>query len=146
MNKKMLMIIAAVIVVGGAAGAFFMMGGKEQPAGGGEKVVAPAAPPGIVSLDPFLVNINDNGKDRFAKLSVRLTVAPASAALSATEDDLVQAKMRDRVLTLLSNKTVEDLTAPVGKEAFRREIKAHLDPLIEKGSVQEVLFADFVVQ
>lgn len=147
MNLKMiLMVVGALLVGAGGSAAFFIMT-KEEP----QVVVEPAPistndPPGIVELEEFMVNINDPSGSRFAKLNMRLTVQPAREASSLTEDELLQARMRDRVLTLLSSKSVADLLGPVGKEGLRHEIKAQLDPLIEDGEIEDVLFQDFMVQ
>jgi len=142
MNKKMLIMVAgALLLGGGGSAAFFMM---RSP--GASAQAAPVEPPSIVSMETFLVNINSPGGDRFAKMNLRLTVSPGSVAETIGEDEVIQAKMRDRILTLLTSKSLEELIGPVGKEALRREIKAHLGPLIEDGEIQEVLFSDFVVQ
>ena len=105
---------------------------------------------GLATDEPTGVEQLGRGSDaegeRFAKLQLRLTVVPFDQAAKIEEDPLVQAKMRDRILTLLTGKSYEELSTPVGKEGFRREIKTVLSPLLEKGEIQEVLFQDFVVQ
>ena len=144
MNKKMLIIILAVVVVGGGAGAFFMMkGGEEEGTDTAKKF---KGPPGLVTMETFLVNIADGGGERFARLQLRLTVLPFSKAQDIDGDELLKATMRDRILTLLAGKTYDDLASPIGKEGFRREIKTVLNPIIEDGEIEEVLFQDFVVQ
>jgi flagellar FliL protein len=97
-------------------------------------------------MDPFLVNINDPEGERYAKVQLQLSVVPESAVGDISGDPLVMAQMRDRVLTLLSAKSFQELSSPIGKEGVRREIKSRLDPLLEKGEIQEVLFQDFLVQ
>ena len=56
------------------------------------------------------------------------------------------ARLRDRILTLLTSKTYRELNDANGKELFRKEILDRLNPLLESGEVKEVLFSDFVVQ
>jgi chemotaxis protein MotB len=129
---------------GGGAGAFFMLkGGGEEGDGTVKKF---KGPPGLVNMETFLVNISDGGGERFARLQLRLTVVPFGTAQKIDGDEMMQAKMRDRILTLLTGKTYDDLASPIGKEGFRREIKTVLDPIIEDGQIEEVLFQDFVVQ
>ena len=147
MSKKLLIIVLGAVVVlgGGATAAFFLTRppAEEQQVEAEPEIEGPA---GLVDMETFLVNINDPEGERYAKLQLGLSVVPAKQAATISEDLLVQAKMRDRVLTLLTAQTFEELSTPLGKEALRREIKARLDPLIEEGEVQEVLFQDFVVQ
>ena len=142
MNKKMLIIILAVVVVGGGAGAYFMF---LRPGPDTEKV-AEAPQPGLVTMETFMVNIDDPQAARFAQLDLRLTVLPESLAATINEDEILRARLRDRVLTLLTSKSAQELSGPDGKEGLRREIKAHLSPLLEEGEIQDVLFSDFVIQ
>lgn len=146
MKKKMILFAAGgLVLAAGGAGAFFTLRPKPAPPPEAAAAAKPE-PPGIVEMEPFLVNINDPGGEHYAKLDLRLTVAPHTAAEHINADPLVQARMRDRVLTLITSKTLEDLIGPLGKEGLRREIKAHLEPLLEQGQIQDVLFSEFVVQ
>ena len=140
--KKMMMILGPVLLLGGGAAFYFLVMAK--PAG--ELATPTLGPPGMVSMDSFLVNIGGNEGDRFAKVDLRLTVVPSSSASRITNDELLMAKMRDRILTLLSAKSFDELSSPLGKEGFRRELKARLSPLVEDGEIQDVLFQDFMVQ
>ncbi len=142
MNKKLLMIVLPVVLVAGGAGAFLMLGKSEHEA----PVEAKAEPPGLVTMETFLVNIHESGRDRFAKVNLQLAIAPASLAVSVSANPLMQAKMRDRILSLLTTKSSEELVSPIGKESFRREVKIALEPLLDDGQIDEVLFSDFVVQ
>jgi flagellar FliL protein len=143
MNKKVIIIVAAALVLGAGGTAALL---TLLPSDGDTAAAPPPEPPGIVDMETFLVNINAPQGDRFAKLSVRLTVLPGTLAESLSEDPVLKARMRDRVLTLVTSKTLAELIGPVGKEGLRREIKAHLDPLLDEGEIQEVLFSEFVVQ
>jgi flagellar FliL protein len=145
MGKKTLVIagVAVAVLAGGGAVAFLTLRPKhaEAPA-----TARAHEEPGMVAMDPFLVNITDPTGDRYVKVNLRLAVSSAKLAEAIKIDELLQARMRDRVLTLLGSKSREELSDPLGKEGFRREIKTHLQPLIADGEIQEVLFADFIVQ
>lgn len=154
-SKKLIMIVALLVVLGGGGGAaFFMMKGGDEEAAG-EQAEAPKVeelgPPALVSMETFMVNIYDPEGDRHAKLKLDLAVVPAGVATTVAGDTLMQAKLRDRVLTLLTSKSFDELRSPVGKEGFRREVKARLNPLFEAmeeegAQIDEVLFSEFVVQ
>ena len=156
-KKKLIIIIAAVVVVlaGGGAAAFFAMSGgeEEEP----QEVVEVEEPPGLMELDPFVVNVTEGKKGRIAKLNISLTITPAEAVTTLSEDSLLLARMRDRTLTLLTAKAYDELVTPLGKESLRRELKARLGPLVEAAvdpeaegpvapEIKDVLFSEFMVQ
>ncbi len=144
MNKKLIIIIGLVVLLAGAGGAaaFFM---TRKPAEG-EGQTAKKEPPGLIALESFVVNLEGGGKDRFAKLNLQLTVEPAAVAEAVLDDPLLLAKIRDRTLTLIASKTYDELITPLGKESLRREVKARINPLLEDGEVEDVLFSEFMVQ
>jgi len=146
-SKKMLWIIIGLGVVALGTGGFFAMKGGGEPAPA-TAANAPAVeePVGLVAMDTFLVNLNDPAGDRFMKLTLRLTISPESTADKVETDPLLMARLRDRILTVLTAKSFMELVSPLGKENLRHEIQVELDPLIDSGNVQDVLFSEFVVQ
>ncbi len=144
MNKKMMIIIAAAVVVlaggGGAAYYFFLA----DPAEASEAPPKPSI--GLIEMETFLTNINDTRGKHHARLQLMVAVSPETAAEEIKADPVLMARMRDHVLTLLTSKTYDELSQSDGKETFRKEIAERLAPLVEAGSVEEVLFSDFVVQ
>jgi flagellar FliL protein len=145
-KKTLILIVAGVVVLGGGGTAGFLLL-RPAPAEVGEAPAEVGEEPTIVTMDTFLVNLTSSeGGDRFAKVDLQLTLTPPSAAAKVTEDVLLAAKLRDRVLTLLTSKAAEDLLTPVGKEGLRRELKATLNPMLPEGEIHEVLYANFVVQ
>ncbi len=128
-KKKLLIVVAAVVVLLGARGrraAIFMLRSPAEagePAGGAAAAASAGAqkydgPAGLVEMEPFLVNINDPEAERFAKVQLKLAIVPERRAAELAGDALVLAQMRDRVLTLLTSKTYEELATPLGKGAF----------------------------
>jgi flagellar basal body-associated protein FliL len=102
--------------------------------------------PGLVDLESYLTNIGDTGGDRYCKLTVKLVVSPKGVASEISEDTLLKARIHDEVLKLLTAKTFAELNDPSGREAFREELRARLAALLTKGEIQQVLFAEFIVQ
>ena len=146
MNKKLLIIIilAVVLLGGGGAAAMFLMGGDEA-----EVVEEPqAAPPGLMPLDPFVVNLKEPDQKHFVKLRLQVTISPEERIAVLAENQLLIARCRDRILTLLSSKSYSELSSPLGREALRREIKARLEPLFdgEDDKLEDILFSEFMVQ
>ena len=101
-------------------------------------------PAGVLEMETFLTNIND--PNRHARVQVKLAVAPESKIADIEGNALLMARLRDRVITLLTAKTYKDLVDPKGKQTFREEIQTELRPLIGEAELREVFFADFVVE
>ena len=55
-------------------------------------------------------------------------------------------EMRDAVIMILSEKSVEDLNQPGGKVNLRAEIFRHLGDSIPDGRLMNVYFSDLVIQ
>ena len=144
-KTPMMLVIGAlaVVLVGGGAAGFFLLHHKGNE---GKENAEKKEPAGLIALDAFTVNLNDASGERYMKVTLRLTVAPAELAKKAEEDPLLMARLRDRILTLLTSKSAQDVNSPLGKESMRREIQARLNPLFEGGKVEDVLFSDLVVQ
>ncbi len=131
--KTSAVLLAACILLAGAACS------SEGEAG---EPVEPAA--GVLEMETFLTNIND--PNRHARVQVKLAVAPESEIADIEGNALLMARLRDRVITLLTAKTYKDLVDPKGKQMFREEIRTELKPLIETAELKEVFFTDFVVE
>jgi len=101
---------------------------------------------GLLDLESFLTNISDVSGDRYCKLTVKLVVTPQDAVSEINDDLLLKARIHDEVLRLLAAKSFEELKDPTGREAFREEMRVKLAALLPKGEVQQVLFAEFIVQ
>lgn len=121
---------------------------EAESAAEGEDGVAAAedAAAAILPLETFLTNINDPKGEKHARVQVKLAIVPETAMAGIQADALLMARLHDRVLTLLTTKTYQQLIGSEGKEAFRNEIREQLNPLLTKGKVKEVLFSDFVVE
>jgi flagellar FliL protein len=95
------------------------------------------------SLEPFVVNLADPGRPRYAKIVVQLELDGESAA---AEVEGLKPKIRDSLIMLFSSKTSEEMVTVGGKETMRNEIIRRLNALLTTGKVVEVYFTDFVVQ
>ena len=146
MSKKVILAascVAALALAGG--GVYFMM--SSAPHGGEE--AAPEPPPetlGVIELAPFVTNINDVSGRRHARVEVKLVVSPRERADEIAADALAMARLRDRVLTLITSKSLAELTSPEAKAALRGEILAGAVPIVAPGSVKEALFGELIVQ
>ena len=146
-SKLLPILIALVFVVlagGGAAGYWFYAhrDGQENAA---PKEEAPPEP-GIVEMDPFVVNLADPGGTRFLRVSMRLLTYSEAQAAEMKEDAVAKTKLRAAILELLSMQTAAPLITPEGKTELKKSIAERAAHAIHDLKVTDVLFVEFVVQ
>lgn len=124
-GKKMLVIIIAVVLllVAGGAGWFFFL--RHPPAEDGEDAAPaahsakPSAPPVFLPMDNMVVNLADEGGEKFAQVGITIGVVDQHTS------DAVKANLptiRSAVLLLISQRTSDELLTKDGKEKLAREI------------------------
>ena len=154
-KKLMIMAIAGVLVLGGGAGGwFFLHGGdadaahaEEAPAKKKKKKDKEHAKAEYVPIEAFTVNLQPETGDQYLQVQFTLQVdGPEQAVL--IKDNM--AKVRSRVLLLLSGKKASEINTVEGKQQLAGEIKAAVQvPFDEDGEeqdVSDVLFTSFIIQ
>jgi flagellar protein FliL len=111
--------------------------GEPSPTGSPEVVLYP--------LKSFVVNLADKAKGRYLKVTLALVVRK-SLEERFTKDVLLLASAQDRIITILTSKTVDDLLSVDGKFLLKQEITMQLNTILGEGNVQDVYFADFIIQ
>lgn len=156
-SKKLIIIIVALVLVLGAGGggaAWYFMHDKgeaheEEAPAKKKKKEKKAGPPEYLPVDPFTVNLQpgEDGSEQYLQLAVTLEVG------SAEEKENIKvnmAKVRSRVLLLLSSKKAADLSTPEGKIQLAKEIVEQtsepFEPRGDKQDVVDVLFTSFIIQ
>jgi flagellar basal body-associated protein FliL len=104
---------------------------------------AEAAVKPIMTLDPFVVNLNEQGRVRYlkAKFDLELKNDGAKAKLETKK-----VAIRDDILRYLSSLAVADTLGEVGKNAIGDAILARIDKALGGESVSHLYFNEFVVQ
>lgn len=97
----------------------------------------------VYAVQDIVVNPAGTGGSRFLSASFALEVQ-ASWLESALEER--DAMVRDALITILSSKTVPQLTDPKQKEIVRYQIKKRLQQLLDTEDITNVYFTDFVLQ
>ncbi|MTV41868.1 flagellar basal body-associated protein FliL [Duganella radicis] len=157
-SKKLIIIILAVVLILGAAGggaAWFFLHGKadaeehdEAPAKK-KKAKKPVGPPEYLPVEPFTVNLQpgEAGGDQYLQIAFTLEVGGLEEKENVKAN---MAKVRSRMLLLLSSKRATDINTPEGKVQLAKEIITQLrEPFEERGAPQEiedVLFTSFIIQ
>lgn len=156
-SKKLIIIILALVLVlggGGAGAAWYFMHGQadaeeHDDAPKKKKAKKAATKPEYVPVEPFTVNLQpgESGADQYLQVAFTLQVAGVEE-MTVVKDNM--AKVRSRMLLLLSSKRAADINTPEGKVQLAKEIIAQLrEPFEERGpqqEVEDVLFTSFIIQ
>ena len=151
-KKPLVLIIGVALVVSAAGGgAWFFMRGKstaeaaettkEEPKKDEKKL----SERGLVKMDPFIVNLADEGGKRFLRASIQLVVEDAKEAKEFEEKPVLTMGARSAIVNTLTTQTAESLGTPEGKEELRALLKEHVSEAL-KMEIVDVLLSDFVVQ
>jgi flagellar FliL protein len=153
MSKKVLIIIilSSVVVLGGLGAGFFIMWQKlanlgvqnvqASPAEADKKAEVGMGP--TYHLDPFIVNLADEGGKRFLRVTMELEVKN-DEMVKQVEDHLP--KIKDSILMVLPTKKYADLHTVDGKVALRDQIMKKINGFLKDAPVTHIYFTEFVIQ
>jgi flagellar FliL protein len=153
MSNKLIFLVVAVLLVLtiGLTAGFFMMWHKlsdlniqatKGATSNNGKVQAAALGP-LYSLDTFIVNLADAGRNRYLRVTMDLELA-ASTDAGTLSERLPQ--VRDSILMILPSKQFDEIASMEGKIALRDEIMDKLNSLFARTVVTNIFFTEFVVQ
>lgn len=165
-SSMMLIIIIVVLILViliGAVVTILMMGGdskSEEKASkatektekvAGEKKTTPGAESSrtldkigiLLPLDTFTVNLMSESGSRYLKATISLEL---SGKELTEELEAKKPVIRDKILRLLSSKSIEEVSTLKGKDQLSEQIMQQLNPMLKDGSINGVYFTDFVIQ
>ena len=144
-KNKMFMIGGVVLALAGGGYYYKTQAAAHEEEAPAKKEVSPKER-GLVSFDPFVANLADEGGQRFVRVTVQLVVADALQATEMTEIPVMAMQARAIILELLSMQLADTLVTPEGKIALRQAIAERVAEALHEIEVVDVLFSDFVVQ
>ena len=167
-SSNMLMIIIIVvlilIIIGGAVVALLLMGDDE------EATVTQASPQvkersvskprrsssgnydnsrklsdiGILyPLDTFTVNLKSDAGRRYLKVTMSLELEGEELSLELDNKSPV---LRDRIIRILTSKSLEEISSKKGKQKVSDQIQDTLNAMLSDGHIQGIYFTEFVIQ
>ena len=170
-KSNMLMIIIIVvlilIILIGAVVSILLMGGDEEEAASSapqakEKSISKSssstrrsAPStyddsralsdiGILyPLDTFTVNLKSDAGRRYLKCTLSLELEGEELSL---ELDAKSPVLRDRIIRILTSKTLEEISSKKGKQKISTQIMDTLNAMISDGEIKGIYFTEFVIQ
>ena len=142
-SKLPLIAGAAALVLAAGGGAYWF---TLKPAAAEAAHEAPAPKRGIVTFDPFVVNLADTAAARFLRVSLQLVTKDAAQATEMEESKVALMQARSAILEVLTTQTSDVLVTPEGKAQLRTAIVEKVGHAVEEFEIVDVLFSDFVVQ
>jgi len=121
-------------------------GGHGESSGHGEEGghgAAPAASGTLFSIDNIVINPAGTNGSRFLSTSIAFELGSSDLGRKFQERQTV---IRDALITILSAKTVAQLTTPKQKEITRYQIRKRVAQLLEAEDIPGVYYTDFVLQ
>ena len=97
----------------------------------------------LYPLDTFTVNLKSDSGRRYLKATLSLELEGEELSL---ELDAKSAVLRDRIIRILSSKTLEEISSKKGKKKVSEQIMNTLNAMITDGKIKGIYFTEFVIQ
>ncbi|MBD3785209.1 MAG: flagellar basal body-associated FliL family protein, partial [Micrococcales bacterium] len=137
-SKKMLVVIVLVVALAGAGAWYFLKGSSS----GSASEPTPTATSGpVVDLDSLTLNLADG---RYLKLGLSLEVTEEAKA-AAGKDGVNGAKARDAAISILGQRTYEQMLTPKTRAAAIGSVVKEIEKRYD-GDVIDVYVTEFVMQ
>jgi flagellar FliL protein len=155
-NKKLITVVILLIfiVISAAIGAVYYLTQESTPSttttqqqksaetNNQDETLSQIGP--LYPLAPITVNLrNQNDKDVYLKITLSLEL---NNKLLANELDAKNAVIRDKIILILSSKTVDGLSSTMGKAEVCNTIKDTLNAMFTDGQIRHVYIVNFVIQ
>ena len=142
-KKRILTIGLLALTLAGLGGGYFFMKSEF----GSAQEEAKAETPIFMPLEPFTVNLQPGGRNRFLHVAVTLKMANAKSQMQMTQ---YLPEVRSRVLNTLSNREAESLATSEDKIRLSGEIMQSLSqpfgPNTPQQKISSVMFTTFMLQ
>lgn len=147
-GRLFLMLAIALVSLGlGGGGVWFVLGQQDEPELEEEaeavEVEEASLAERMVTLDPFVVNVNGDGFKRYLKTQIEVELASAEAR---EETVMRSSQVRDSLILLLTSKRLSDLGGFEGKAVLKQEISDRVEAVVGDDTVRSVLLTEFVIQ
>ncbi len=158
-----IIVVLVLIIIAGAVLAFILMGNDNAPT---NNQVAPQssekrAPQArqstdeysdsrklndigiLYPLDTFTVNLKSDSGRRYLKVTMSLELEGKELSMELDNKSPV---IRDRVIRILTSKSLEEISSKKGKQKVSDQIMDTLNAMTSDGRIKGIYFTEFVVQ
>lgn len=140
---KLLLIVGILLIAGAGGGGYWWL---SRGAAAATSAEVPLSERGLLTFEPFMVNLADEGGSRFLKANIQLVLEDDEKALHASETPVIVSRVRSDILELLTQQEAPTLVTPEGKQELKAAIKERAKLALPETEVVDVLFSEFVVQ
>ena len=150
MIVKVLMVVAAILVVALVSGliAFVVsksVGRASGVQGGIVDDMIKQPPPTYFAISPeFNVNTADMDVARYIRVAIVLTYTTNVKQLSVELPERLY-MIRDRITTILSSYTYDQLRTNEGREQLKADIRREINSMLRNGQIDGILFDNFLL-
>jgi flagellar FliL protein len=102
--------------------------------------------PGVVALDPFVVNLADPEGGRYMRCTIGLVLEGAARAEELSASDIELTRLRDRIMLVLTNRHAREAASHDGRQELRGALREAIQPLLEGTRVVDVYFTEYLIQ
>lgn len=97
----------------------------------------------LYPLDTFTINLKSDSGRRYLKATISLELKGPELSV---ELDAKKAVLRDRIIRILTSKTLEEISSIKGKQKVSDQIVDVLNSMLVDGSIKSIYFTEFVIQ
>ena len=97
----------------------------------------------LYPLDTFTVNLKSDSGRRYLKVTMSLELDGKEISMELDNKSPV---IRDRVIRILTSKTLEEISSSKGKQKVSQQIMDTLNAMISDGQIRGIYFTEFVIQ
>ncbi len=97
----------------------------------------------LYPLDTFTVNLKSDAGRRYLKVTMSLELEGDELSV---ELDAKIPVLRDRIIRILSSKTLEEISSKKGKGKVSMQVMDILNAMISDGEIKGIYFTEFVIQ
>jgi len=97
----------------------------------------------LYPLDTFTVNLKSDSGRRYLKVTMSLELEGEELS---NELDSKAPVLRDRIIRILSSKTLEEISSKKGKQKVSQQIMDALNAMLTDGRIKGIYFTEFVIQ
>jgi len=97
----------------------------------------------LYPLDTFTVNLKSDAGRRYLKVTMSLELEGEELSMELDNKSPV---LRDRIIRILTSKTLEEISSKKGKQKVESQIMDTLNAMISDGQIRGIYFTEFVIQ
>jgi flagellar FliL protein len=95
----------------------------------------------LIPMETFLVNLAQSRGRKLAKINMEFEVSSDEVQ---QEIEKLKPRIRDMVIMIVSDKSLQEVSSKEGKDALREEIRNQVNLFLTKGQIKNVYFTEFI--